>query len=1070
MNTELNQAEIYRIVAENTYDWEELIGADGSYLYISPSCERITGYSREEFYADPGLRRRMVHPADRQAVLEHVSHQMTGSPTAGESEFRIITRNGETRWISHYCQPAYDASGAWIGSRASNRDISDRKNAEARQKTGEEYYRQLVETSTDFIGIADLQGNFLMVNQQLATRHGYDSPQEVVGHNAFSFIAPEDNALAEEILENILETGQPTRFTYSSCCKDGRRIPVEANLSLVRDVQGSPIGIMAVARDLTDRLQAEQELRQSEATIRALLNSPLDVVTLCDPQGNVLLANQTFADNIKKTIEEIIGRCLWDLFPPHVIEFRKAVFERVLQTGESIRTDDRGAAGGFFDSLVFPILDEQGQVIRVAVMSHDVTQLKTAEQKLLQQDSLLRNLIENAPLLLVSVDQNGIITMFIGKEFERAGISTNLAVGINLFAYAHIWPEQIKNVRKALAGEDVTERVFMPLGDIYDASFAPIRDQAGAILGASVVIQNVTGFIRAQEEIRRSEQQLKAILQGVSEGIYAVDPSGKVVFANLTAAHRAGYLTVDAMLKKELRTIDIKIYDVHGQPFPEDRWPTLLALKGLPAPETQVRSTIAGEDQEHWTIVRSTPILDEQGNVQLAVTISQEVTEIKQAQLALQQARDELEKRVAERTAELAAANLELNSEITERRRLEATAKRQAARAESLARIAGRVNARLDLPSVLQAICEETAFALGMSAAGISLYDAEQDTLSAAATYNMSPALLSSFAPYPRELYDRQTQLKDSVLIIPDAASEPLLHGPLIDLSPQVRTIISTGLVSQGEIAGILSAANLDEACEITQEEVDMFQAIASQAAVSITNARLFKQISEEHKRLELLSQKLVDAQETERRRIGLELHDEIGQVITSMKIQLDMAVQNAAYHVTTPTPSYSALQRIQELASQLLQQVRDMSLDLRPRLLDELGLLPALIPMFERFTRQTDIRVNFKQSNLERRLPREIEVAAYRIIQEALTNVARHAQVQEVAVRLWCTAEEVGLQVEDQGIGFEADSVYQSGQTSGLLGMRERVTRCGGWIEIDAQPGKGACITVELPLSERGE
>lgn len=930
------------------------------------------------------------------------------------------------------------------------------------------YYRKVVETSLDPIGFFDLQGNFIMVNQQMAAMHGYSSSEELVGQSGFMLIAPEDRPRSQAALKELVETGKLVRYSYSSYCKDGTRIPVETTASLMHDAGGKPIGFVAIVHDLTDRLQVEQELRQSEATIRALLNSPLDIVVLCDPQGNILIANQTFADNMKTTVDEVTGRCLWDLFPPRETEFRKAVFERVLQTGKPNRTGDRGAAGGFYDSLVYPILDERGQVTRVAIMSHDITEQKKAEERLQARDSLLRNLIENAPLQLVAVDRDGVITMFIGKEFQRAGISTDLAVGKNLFEFMPFWPEQIEKVRKALDGEEATERVALPGGDIYDVHYSPIQDQAGEILGTTVVGLNINDYIRAQEEIRRSEQQFKIILQGVAEGIYAIDSTGKVIFANLTAAQRAGYPSVEAMMTRNIQAVGITIFDEHGRPFDQDQWPSLLALKGQPAPEVQMRYIISGEAEEHWTIVKSTPILDDQGNVQLAVTISQDITEIKQAQLALQRAHDELERRVEERTAELAAANLELSSEVIERQRLEETANRQAARAEALARIAGRVNAQLDLGSVLQAICEETALALQMSASGISLYDAEQNALFAAATYNMTPELLSSFAPYPRDLYDRQTQLKDSVLIIPDAAIEPLLHGPHINLDPQVRTIISTGLVSAGEVVGILSAANLDQPCEITQDEVDLFRAIANQATVSITNASLFEQVSEEHKRLELLSQKLVDAQETERRRIGLELHDEIGQVITSMKIQLDIAIQNAAYHSATPNPSYAALQRIQELASQLLQQVRDMSLDLRPRLLDELGLLPALIPMFERFTGQTHIQVNFKQSNMERRLPPDIEIAAYRIIQEALTNVARHAQVQDVAVRLWCTSEELGLQVEDHGIGFQAESVYQSGQTSGLPGIRERVTRCGGRLEIESQPGKGTCITVELPLAER--
>jgi signal transduction histidine kinase len=158
-------------------------------------------------------------------------------------------------------------------------------------------------------------------------------------------------------------------------------------------------------------------------------------------------------------------------------------------------------------------------------------------------------------------------------------------------------------------------------------------------------------------------------------------------------------------------------------------------------------------------------------------------------------------------------------------------------------------------------------------------------------------------------------------------------------------------------------------------------------------------------------------------------------------------------------------LSQAQSLVNQLLKQVRDLSLDLRPALLDDLGLLPALISLFERYTAQANIQVEFKHSGLERRFAPEIESAAFRIIQEALTNVARYAQVENVAVRLWANEEILGVQVQDQGVGFDPEAIDLARPTSGLSGMRERANLCGGQVEIESEPGGGTCLTAEFPL-----
>jgi PAS domain S-box-containing protein len=131
MESELRQSEErFRTLAEFTYDWEYWLNPDGSYAYVSPSCERITGFRSEEFQADPGLLERITHPDERSLVAEHLRQEPKEGSVVFPVEFRVITRGGEERWLEHVCQPVYGSNGKYLGRRGSNRDITERRRAE----------------------------------------------------------------------------------------------------------------------------------------------------------------------------------------------------------------------------------------------------------------------------------------------------------------------------------------------------------------------------------------------------------------------------------------------------------------------------------------------------------------------------------------------------------------------------------------------------------------------------------------------------------------------------------------------------------------------------------------------------------------------------------------------------------------------------------------------------------------------------------------------------------------------------------------------------------------------------
>jgi len=207
----------------------------------------------------------------------------------------------------------------------------------------------------------------------------------------------------------------------------------------------------------------------------------------------------------------------------------------------------------------------------------------------------------------------------------------------------------------------------------------------------------------------------------------------------------------------------------------------------------------------------------------------------------------------------------------------------------------------------------------------------------------------------------------------------------------------------------------------------------------------------------------IINAQEQERQRIARELHDETSQVLTSLLISLAVLEES----IESPE-SRERIADTRALAHSTLRAIRTLSIDLRPSALDDLGLLPALRWYLKEYQKKCAIEVNFRSSGLKERLPAEMETALYRIVQECLTNTARHSSAKKVSVMLRETEDAIKATIKDDGCGFDYDALLKNpGQERGLglAGMHERAVLLGGTLDISSEPGKGTTINVNIPL-----
>jgi len=217
---------------------------------------------------------------------------------------------------------------------------------------------------------------------------------------------------------------------------------------------------------------------------------------------------------------------------------------------------------------------------------------------------------------------------------------------------------------------------------------------------------------------------------------------------------------------------------------------------------------------------------------------------------------------------------------------------------------------------------------------------------------------------------------------------------------------------------------------------------------------------------LQLLSSKLLTAQEEERRSLARELHDEVGQALMAIKVEIAVA-QRAR---SLPPDATAALADARAIADGVLHTVRDLSHLLHPSLLDDLGLAAATEWYLKGFGKRHGLRTDLRQDGMDVRLAMGTESAAYRIIQEALTNVAKHARATSCRVGLTRAGHTLHVTVEDDGVGFEVDAgrPYDGARGLGLLNIRERVAQLGGTVHLETGPGRGTRLTVEVPAVPR--
>ena len=300
--------------------------------------------------------------------------------------------------------------------------------------------------------------------------------------------------------------------------------------------------------------------------------------------------------------------------------------------------------------------------------------------------------------------------------------------------------------------------------------------------------------------------------------------------------------------------------------------------------------------------------------------------------------------------------------------------------------------------------------------------------------------------------------------------SQPLMVNDKLDANPYVKeimsqlgasSILSVPLVTREKVIGLINVVKVAKGARFSAGSLEFLSILAKQAAIAIENANLFRSVEKQRQQLEKLIEKATLTQENERKRVAIEIHDSIGQQIVGVLYRVrafDFLLSASRF-----TEAQAEVNEIKGILEKTLSELRRVLAGLHPLTLDELGLISTLRQEVEKLNQETNTECHFQLEGTPIELTSSREAAIYRVVQEALTNIRKHAKATKANVQLHFEPGTVSVKVSDNGKGFKLDEANMAGHL-GLLGMKERAEMLGGNLSVTSKPGSGTSIVLTFP------
>ncbi|MBM3156070.1 MAG: GAF domain-containing sensor histidine kinase [Chloroflexi bacterium] len=383
----------------------------------------------------------------------------------------------------------------------------------------------------------------------------------------------------------------------------------------------------------------------------------------------------------------------------------------------------------------------------------------------------------------------------------------------------------------------------------------------------------------------------------------------------------------------------------------------------------------------------------------------------------------------------------------------------------ALSRISAAVSGLRDLDGILEVALDAVLNIMNGEIGGILLIDEQTQTLSYRVHRGFSDKYAQEMQLKIGEGIAGRVAQSGKAVLVEDISTDPRAAWLALISKEGLKAFISVPLRSKDSVLGVLNVASrLPHS--FTKDDMHLLHTIGDQLGVAIEQAELYDRLSKERQNYQRLARHMLMAQEEERARVARELHDETSQSLTGLSLNMQAILSIAKTSNLGDAAFRTKLEKAYNITFQLNSEINKIMKSLRPTALESLGLAPAIRQYADNRLQSIGVKVSVRQEGVEERLPKEVEFALYRIAQGSIANIALHSQAKNVTVSLRRTSDELVMEIEDDGKGFDASKpiqVDESGHGRGLLSMKERADLLGGTCDIQSQPGKGTRIKVRV-------
>ncbi len=1122
--------ELLSITLQSIGDGVISTDTNGRIANMNPMAEHLCGVKLENVLGKPLTEVFIIISAESREIVENPIKKVlqTGQIAGLANHTILISNDGKEYQISDSAAPIIDKNGNITGVVLVFSDVTDKYLAEAELRESERSKSVLL---SNLPGIAyrclfDTDWTMKFISEGCLALTGYQI-SDFTENKTITF----NELIVPEYREKLWQTWQHAVDTKTAVFVE-YKIRTADNLEKWIWEQGVPIynkngeieALEGLMLDISDRKRAEQLLETERTMLRTLIDNIPEKIYSKDLACRKTLANKAEIESLGYNSEsEVLGKDDYAFFPADYAHKFHADDKRILETGisrlnyEELVVDKKGNSRWMLSSKI-PLRDGQQNIIGLIGISRNITSQKKYEETLTNERLLLRTIIDNIPDCIYTKDASFQKTLANKAEVKlMGGNSEEDVLGKDDYNF---YPKELADIFAAddKAIFETGEPILFKEELLVDkagrkrwilSSKIPLRDKNDVVIGIVGLSHDITENKQYADLIQNERILFRAVIDNIPDAIYIKDLSGKKTLANLAELRLTGADSEADVIGKT--DYDLFPFEV-AESYTEDDRPVI--QQGVPLMNRE--GTLVDKDgNTHWMIGTKLPLYDNNNNIIGLLGVGRDITNRKRAEEALLESESFL--RQTQAIAELGTYTYDLikgewmcSDVLDSIFGIESNARKTVASWSSIIHpefrgemeeylskhvVAGKNKFDKKYKIIRQNDGEER----WVHGIGELVLNEAGDPVKMIGTIQDITArkLLTE------KLRKSETLYRSTLTASPDIIAAIDMNGCITMISP--NGLLFYGCIKEEDIVGhlftefiapedlekaksnfLLSFMTQLGAIEYTVVKTDGSKVQTEMKADiirdrdgeptgmviiirDITDRKKWEtELSKAQEQMKKFAAHLQNVREEERLEIARELHDELGQILIAIKIDMGMLKQNILKCPDSNVTEgiITKFDQLFVLVDNTINTTRKIMTDLRPEVLYLLGFIEAAKLQVEKFRERYDIMCEFETEITNPDLNPQQSVALYRIVQEALTNIAKHANATQVKVQMTVNGDKLILQISDNGIGIKENSKAKP-DSYGLIGMQERAFLLDGEFTISGHEGVGTVVKVEIPYSE---